>query len=52
MVLNKLRRKGRSIAQGIMQRDTLAAQRVRKINVDFDLATKSITRAKLKRRKR
>ena len=51
MVLQKLRRKGKRIVKGIMTRDTLAAQRVRKINVDFDVATKSITRAKLRRKR-
>ncbi len=50
MVLNKLRKKGARIARVIMQRDTLAAQGVRNINVDFDVATKSITRAKLRRK--
>ena len=51
MVLQKLRRKGRRIARGIMTRDELAAQRVRKINQDFDLATKSVTRKVIMRKR-
>ena len=50
MVINRLRRKGMGIAKFIMTRDNLAAQRVRKINNDFDIATKSITR-RIKRKR-
>ena len=51
MVLRKLRMKGMRIARGIMTRDELAAQRVRKINENFDLATKSITRKVILRKR-
>ncbi len=51
MSLQKLRMKGRRIARGIMTRDQLAAQRVRKINEDFDLASKSITRKVILRKR-
>ena len=51
MALQKLRKKGKIIARGIMTRDQLAAQRVRKINENFDLASKNVIR-KVIRRKR
>lgn len=47
MVIRKFRvipRKPQTPIEVIVQRDMLAAQRVRNINVKFDVATKKITR--------
>ena len=51
MTSDRLRKKGRTVAKFIMTRDQLAAQRVRKINENFDLASKNVIR-KVIRRKR